>query len=356
MSSAVSGRPVRFFVVLMGGWIAIRLASAAGGMFTALSPAAPPVAAPVQPVLPAAIMPPKPMATGSSYYPAVSRLPPLGITASTEKSFLAAVKYAHAIAPGTAVRATPKAPHVGEMAEEESAIPVQPDPAIFPAIPLAQASGSLSDRLRGSVWLLWREGSASPENVIPAGRLGGSQAGLRIDYDLTPAAPGQAAVYGRASAALNRPASPEAALGIAWQPARPIPVSIAAERRIALGKGGRDANALLVVGGFGPMPIIQTVEAEAYAQAGMVGFRRGDLFVDGKLSVLAPVGRSPARVGISISGGAQPRVERLDLGPEIQFRLPLPRIAARLGIEWRERVSGTALPSSGLAVTLGGDF
>ena len=133
-------------------------------------------------------------------------------------------------------------------------------------------------------------------------------------------------------------------------------MTIAAERRIALGNGARDANALFAVGGFGPRPVLGKVEAEAYVQAGMVGFNRRDLFADGKLSLLAPLSRTPMRTGMSISGGAQPQLERLDIGPEVQLRLPLPRAASRLSIEWRERVAGQASPSSGFAVTLGTDF
>lgn len=114
--------------------------------------------------------------------------------------------------------------------------------------------------------------------------------------------------------------------------------------------------AVMAVGGFGPTPIALGMEAQAYAQAGIVGFRQRDAFIDGKLSLLAPVQNTALRVGAAISGGAQPGVERLDIGPEIQVRLPLHPIAARLSIEWRERVGGRAAPASGLALTLGADF
>lgn len=220
-------------------------------------------------------------------------------------------------------------------------------------VPLSQKRG---DRWRGSAWALWREGSATRADAVTGGRLGGSQSGLRIDLDLTPDAHNRTAAYGRVSAAMTRPASPEGAIGIAWQPARSVPISLAAERRIALGKGARNANAVLAVGGFGPKPVVASLQAEGYAQTGMVGFRSNDLFVDGKLSVLSRISKAPVRVGASVSGGAQPQVERLDIGPEVQLRLPLPRAAARLSIEWRERVAGLAAPTSGLAVTLGGDF
>ncbi|WP_449471408.1 hypothetical protein [Sphingobium chungangianum] len=230
---------------------------------------------------------------------------------------------------------------------------VQPTP---PAWPLTPSDGTKVHRWRGSAWLLWRDGSANPQDLVTGGRLGGSQAGLRLDYDLTPASTGRAALYGRVSRAFNRPASPEAAAGIAWQPSRLIPISIAAERRISLGNGARNANAVFAVGGFGPAPVLGKLEAEGYGQAGLVGFNRRDLFADGKLSLLTPIAGTPVRTGLSVSGGAQPRVERVDIGPEVQFRLPLPRVASRLSIEWRQRVAGEASPSSGLTLTLGADF
>jgi len=225
-----------------------------------------------------------------------------------------------------------------------------------PAVPLTLPNLRGADRWRASAWLLWRDGSANSASIVTAGRLGGSQAGFRLDYDLTPASTGRAAAYGRVTAALNQPASPEGAVGLAWQPSRTIPISIAAERRIALGKGARDANAVLAVGGFGPTPVALGLEAEAYAQAGVVGFHRRDLFADGKFSLLSPVRGAPFRVGASLSGGAQPGVERVDIGPEVQLRLPLPQVAARISVEWRERIAGQASPPSGFAVTLGADF
>jgi hypothetical protein len=96
--------------------------------------------------------------------------------------------------------------------------------------------------------------------------------------------------------------------------------------------------------------------AEGYGQAGIVGFRRGDAFIDGKFSLSTPVAQSPFRVGAALSGGAQPGVSRLDIGPELQFRLPLPNVGARIAIEWRERIAGGARPGSGLAITLAADF
>jgi hypothetical protein len=113
---------------------------------------------------------------------------------------------------------------------------------------------------------------------------------------------------------------------------------------------------MFAAGGFGPTAVALGLEAEGYAQAGMVGLRSRDLFADGKLSLMVPLRCHPLRIGGSISGGAQPGVERLDISPEIQVRLPIPNMASRVSVEWRERIAGQASPPSGLTVTLGGDF
>lgn len=101
---------------------------------------------------------------------------------------------------------------------------------------------------------------------------------------------------------------------------------------------------------------VSEISSSLYAQAGMVGLHARDLFIDGKMSLLTPIAHGPLRIGASLSGGAQPQVERLDIGPELQIRLPLPRIATRIAVEWRERIAGRAAPASGVALTLAADF
>lgn len=227
-------------------------------------------------------------------------------------------------------------------------------PTVSP--PPLLATRSTKDRWRASAWILWRRSNSLENPAVPTGQLGGSQAGLRLDYDLLPHAANRMTTYGRVTTALQRPAAPEAAAGLSFQPRRDIPITFALERRIALGNGGRNANAVMAVGGFGPTPIASSVTAEAYAQTGMVGFRQRDAFIDGKFSVTTPLPRTPIRVGAALSGGAQPGVSRLDIGPELQIRLPLPQTNARLSVEWRERIAGHARPGSGLAITLAADF
>ncbi|KQN05030.1 hypothetical protein ASE85_06855 [Sphingobium sp. Leaf26] len=213
-----------------------------------------------------------------------------------------------------------------------------------------------ADRWHAGAWLLWRAGGSVGSKTVTAGQLGGSQAGLRLDYDLAPHAATRMTAYGRATSALHRPAAPEGAVGLAIQPVRSLPISLATERRIALGVGGRNANAVMAVGGFGPTAIAPSLMTEAYVQTGFVGFRQRDAFIDGKFSLTTPLSATPLRLGIALSGGAQPGASRLDIGPELQIRLPLPQNNARLSVEWRQRIAGHARPGSGLAVTLAADF
>lgn len=351
MNKAASGRPIRFFILVMIGWATVRLASPAGNLFDeAMEDVFHP---PARPRIVAALAQ---KGGRFAWQTIIARKPqPVSISpqapphAASRMSGSGGLAMKSAFLP-LATTTTSSTQAMDKTINTDSAI----NPA--PALPAVSAQPASVDRWHGSAWLLWRDGSATRADAIAAGRLGGSQAGVRIDFDLTPHAPSKATAYARASTALNRPASPEAALGLAWQPARTISISIAAERRIALGKGARNANAVMAVGGFGPTPVAPSLEVEAYAQGGMVGFRSNDFFVDGKMSLLSPVGHSPLRIGASLSGGAQPQVERLDIGPELQIRLPLKPVAAKLGIEWRERIAGHAAPSSGPAVTLGADF
>lgn len=211
-------------------------------------------------------------------------------------------------------------------------------------------------RLSGSAWLFWRDAGGGAL-AAGAGQLGGAQAGARIAYVLTPERPERLALYARATSALRRPFAHEAALGVAFQPVARVPVRLTAERRANIGDGGRNAFAVGMVGGYGPAPVTGAVTVEAYGQAGVVGMTRRDAYVDGKLSVAYPLpGVQPVAAGFSLSGGAQPQVARLDIGPQVSARLRLGGTPARLTAEWRERIAGNARPGSGVALTLAADF
>ncbi len=218
---------------------------------------------------------------------------------------------------------------------------------------------AVDQRWRGTVWAFWR-GESGGASAMSGSQLGGSQAGVRIDHAIGRIAGGATSAYARASAAMAPPYAAEAALGLAWRPARTLPVTLAVERRQRVSAGGRSAFAAYAAGGIDPTDIGAGLTLEGYGQAGIVGFADPDAFVDGKLSVTRRLTERGARrdiaIGASLSGGAQPGASRLDIGPEVQLRLPLGKERARLSAEWRERIAGDALPASGPTVTLIGEF
>lgn len=233
--------------------------------------------------------------------------------------------------------------------------------ASLPALLPPPAASEGEPRWSGSAWLFWR-GKGSGAALNGAGQLGAAQAGVRIDRRIARLSIGKhsmpMAVYGRMSAALDTPHQSEAALGIAVQPfSGRASLRVGIERRIALEQSGRNAFAFIAAGGLNPTRVFGPVVAEGYAQAGVVGLSRQDLFADGRLTFGLPLDRAErSRLGFSFSGGAQPNVARLDIGPMIETRLPLGATSPRLVLEWRQRIAGQARPGSGPSVTLASDF
>lgn len=221
-----------------------------------------------------------------------------------------------------------------------------------PPLPPVRHAG---ERWSASGWIFHRRGRNGA--LASGGRLGGSQAGLRIDHDLTGNRHGRMGAYVRGSSALDAPAGGEAALGLLVRPAMLPGAAVGVERRMALSPGGRNAFAAIVTAGFGPAPALGGLDAEGYGQGGMVGLRRNDAFADGRIALTRSWDSAGVRVGLSMSGGAQPGVARLDIGPVLDLRIGRAgQRPARLIVEWRERVAGDAAPGSGLALTLARDF
>lgn len=204
-----------------------------------------------------------------------------------------------------------------------------------------------------SAWTLVR--SASAATLATGGQLGGSQAGVRARLRLGRGVHAAA----RLSAPLDSEAGAEASLGLDWRPVAGLPITLIIERRVSLDRGGRDAFAAGLVGGIDQVRLPAKFRLDAYGQAGVVGLKRRDAYVDGAVRVDRPVvALGPARVavGAGVWAGAQPGASRLDLGPQIVFRVPVTQGGLRLGAEWRQRVSGNARPGSGPALSLGADF
>jgi hypothetical protein len=218
-----------------------------------------------------------------------------------------------------------------------------------PAIAVAPADRR--SRWSLSAWLFARHGSGEA-GLVPAGTLGGSQAGARLTYRLG-GRPGDLSLSLRGYAPLSNRRAAEAAAGLDWKPLRCVPLRLLGERRQALGRDGRSAFSLTFYGGvdgrrLGPFRV------DAYFQAGMVGVRRRDPFADGAARLTLPLGR--LRVGASAWAAAQPGVARVDAGPHADLTLPVANRFATLSADWRFRLAGGAQPGSGPAITLSTGF
>ena len=210
-----------------------------------------------------------------------------------------------------------------------------------------------ASRWTGEAYLFVREGSGGPA-LAAGGQLGASQVAARLAYALDPAL----SLVMRGYAPLDTPHAGEGAIGVDFRPLPDMPLRLTLERRFAAGGKGRDAwSAYGAAGFYRTLP--RGVEADAYAQAGIVGARRHDLFVDAAVRLAKPVVldvRRTLRLGIGGWGAAQPGAARLDLGPRAALSLPVARTTVTAAAEYRIRVAGDARPGSGAAFTLSAGF
>ena len=203
------------------------------------------------------------------------------------------------------------------------------------------------DRWQLNAWALARR-SPGPASLASNGSLGGSQAGARVLYRFTPAL----AASLRFSSG-NGGVGAEVAGGVRWQPLRSIPMAITAERRHGLGRyGGRNDFALFLEGGLYRQPLAGSWTLDGYAQGGVVGVKTRDLFADGALAVSRPVWRNVS-AGLGLWGGVQPGLYRIDAGPRLTMDMGR---GIRVHADYRQRLTGNALPASGPALTIAGDW
>lgn len=204
------------------------------------------------------------------------------------------------------------------------------------------------DRVSLSTWAYLRSPQGTP-GLATTGSLGGSQAGARLLVRATP----KLAASLRFASAAGGPQGAEAALGVRWQPIASVPVAFTVERRQAIGRyGGRSDFALFAEGGVYDRPLPWRTRLDAYVQAGVVGHRARDLFVDGGATLTRPLWKGLSG-GIGVWGGAQPGLWRVDAGPRLSVKVH-PRV--RMHADWRQQLGGNALPGSGAALTVAADF
>ncbi len=225
---------------------------------------------------------------------------------------------------------------------------LQGGPEVATTAPAPGMQRNKFDRLELSAWALLR-GSPGPGNLATGGTLGGSQAGARLTYNFTPSL----AATLRSSSSVGGVRYAEVAAGVRWKPMRQIPVALTFERRQALNRwGGRSAFALFAEGGLYQRPMFDLANLDLYAQAGVVGIKNRDLFVDGGATFTRHVWKNWS-AGVGIWGGAQPGLYRLDAGPRISMEV---RRGIRVHADYRQRMIGNAMPRSGPALTIAGDF
>lgn len=230
-----------------------------------------------------------------------------------------------------------------------------PEIAPSPRLNLTRAVADAS-RWSGSAWVFLRSG-ADAHSPATSGQLGGSQATARLRWRLNSDPQLRTAIYGRVTTALADAEESEAAIGAEWHPLPNTPLWIAAERRIAIGKHGRNAWSAYAAGGIWRPGLPLGLTLDGYGQAGIVGARSRDMFADGAIRLSHPVSAPQGvRVGAGVWAAAQPYATRLDVGPNASVPLKLARQPVTLSADLRMRVAGNARPGSGVAVTLGSDF
>jgi hypothetical protein len=254
--------------------------------------------------------------------------------------------FAVALLRGGGARSRPTPAPLPTRAMSAAAAPAgEPEPRLSPP---ALAPPPSERRWAVSAWTFWRRGGGGG-SLASGGALGGSQAGARATYRVARALDASL----RLSAPLRRPAGAEAALGLDWKPVSRLPIHLLGERRQALGRDGRSAFGATAYGGVDDLTLGR-LRVDGYAQAGVVGLRRRDGFVDGAVRLSLPVGG--LKLGAGAWAAAQPGVARLDAGPQASLRLRLGKAPVTVSGDWRMRLAGNARPGSGPALTVSTGF
>lgn len=210
-----------------------------------------------------------------------------------------------------------------------------------------------------SAWALYRRGHGA-QDIAPNGHLGGSQAGMRLQRRVLSLSPRmKISANARISLPLAGRGGQEAAIGISVGRTAALPLELLVEHRVAIGRGARNAFAATALTGINDAVLPLSFRLNGYAQAGMVGLRSRDGFVDGALRVergVAEINDIRFDLGMGVWGAVQPGVSRLDIGPSAALRFRLGKASLRAAAEWRERIAGHARPGSGPSLTLGVDY
>ena len=227
------------------------------------------------------------------------------------------------------------------------------DPNAFAWLSELQA---LRKRWSGEAYSLVRGAGSPGLGALPL--LGGSQSGATVAWTPDPLQRHPFAVVARATVAHDDrlhldSRSTQAALGLRWQ-ALPR-LSLTAERLVAAGSNARDAWSVRAAGGGSHA--VGPVRIEAYAEAGIVGARRGDTFASAQIEAVVPLEVRGVRIepGIAAWSAIQATgttVHRVDTGPTLAVHAGPLTVSA----SYRFRISGDAAPDSGPVLTVSATF
>ncbi|ANY19919.1 hypothetical protein A6F68_01403 [Tsuneonella dongtanensis] len=217
-------------------------------------------------------------------------------------------------------------------------------------------------RWRVDGWYAWRSGGSRTglANGRPAAAAyGGTQGGLVARRSLASRSGGLDA-YLRMTHAPEGIAQSDFAVGLGARPLARIPVRLQAEAR-ATRAGGRTElrPAAALVTELAPLALPFETKVETYVQAGWVGGDFATGFVDGQARLdraIVQLGAAEVRMGAGVWGGAQRLASRLDVGPGLTLDMRESGVPARISIDYRFQVAGTARPGDGLALTLSTGF
>jgi len=276
------------------------------------------------------------------------------------------------VKPAAKTRPKPK-PKIGSKPESSSKPSSMPNQAIgrYPAYLQSQkGDGDIlspakpkTDQKRSKRWSLYSwaflRANGTSDIASPFAQYGGNQAGAILTYRFLGNRDRNVSAYVRTTSELSSNGQERLAAGLVSKPLKNLPISLHSEVRYDLGTENSVSAALFVSGGTGPDRIGSVIDLESYAQAGLA--LNGDSigFFDASAILSRPIWQkdeTKLSLGLGVWAGGQEGAARLDVGPRIDLRLPVSRKSIRMSVDWRQRVAGNAVPDSGLAFTISGDF
>lgn len=245
--------------------------------------------------------------------------------------------------------------------------------APFSAQPIT-ASQASNDRWMLDVFGFYRQGSSALS--VTQGRqpiYGASQIAANLQWRARPSSRHDPRVYARAYHALVTGGESEIAAGVSARPIGRVPLRLYGEvrgtRNPAISDQGVSARtsvrpAAYAVSELAPQTLPLGLSLEAYGAAGYVGGSADTYFADGqavltrRLIQLGKPGTNGAVVslGAGVWGGAQKDAQRVDVGPTLRFDVDIGNMPARVSVDYREQVAGSAEPESGVAATVSTRF